>query len=483
MTIPPVSERFVEYFSLTTELPFREAISIPELLLKYYIKREGRFRRFITSELREHEGYKYLFFSVPYATTGEWQKVDVMVSPGKPLQITMWKNHPAIPQEFLRDLYEDIVVMVQLIEEKFRQMSYYSIFVEGMPPLTKASGGSPGDILTDSQTRFFILMIVVNFLLFFLFGDYAFFITFGFIFLISVFSGRLMTRGKPWEITRDNQFVYLVQIALVWEEYKQYAPSYQQHRVAINKAIYESTIAQGKPVTSEGVFKIFLQHGIELPSAAVIVREINLYAIIEHVAQKFQIPIPRVVLTPTMIPNAAASGPNSRLGVIIITGGLLFQLTQEELISIIGHEMSHLKAHDPLVLTTMTVGMLLPLYFGFFPINNLFMFFLYYWGITSVTYLIGKFLEARCDLDSALKLQDSKSLANGLRKIGFIRLLPLTLRSTGRQRSRIAWFHSDPHPPLEYRIERLEKMPLDREIKHTFTQSVKDVLSAIVSGS
>ncbi|MHA2059846.1 MAG: M48 family metalloprotease, partial [Candidatus Ranarchaeia archaeon] len=360
MSVPALQKELVEYFSITTELPFREAVLIPELLMKYYVKKEGRFRRFISSELKEQEGYKYLFFSVPYTTEGDWKKVDVMVSPGKPIKLTMWKNDPAIPAKFLRSLYEDIVVMIQLIEEKFRQMSFYSLFVEGMPPLTKKVAGRHSGMLTDAQTTFFILAIIVSFGLFFIIPQYSIFITFAFIFLTSIFSGRLMTRGKPWTITKDNRIVYLVHIALLWREYEQLAPNYKRARVEINQAIYNSTIALKLPVTSEAVYNACLDYGIQLPPESLIVQEIDLYALFEEVSTKYNMPIPKIVLAPTMIPNAAASGPNSRLGVVIITGGILFQLTTDELKSIIGHEMSHLKAHDPLVLTSLTVGMLLP---------------------------------------------------------------------------------------------------------------------------
>ncbi|MHA2406882.1 MAG: M48 family metallopeptidase [Candidatus Ranarchaeia archaeon] len=483
MTIPSLQKELVEYFSITTELPFREAVLIPELLMKYYVKKEGRFRKFITSELKEQGGYKYLFFSVPHTTEGEWQKVDVMVSPGKPIKITMWKNDPSIPTKFLRSLFEDIIVMIQLIEEKFRQMSYYSMFLEGMPPLTKKIGGRHSGMLTDSQTTFFILAIIVSFGLFIIIPDYAIIITFPFIFLTSIFSGRLMTRGKPWTITKDNRIVYLVHIALVWEEYERIAASYQRARLEINQAIYNSTIALKLPVTSEAVNNACLDYGVQLPPESLIVREIDVFSLFEEVSTKYKMSIPKIVLAPTMTPNAAASGPNSRLGVVIITGGILFQLTEDELKSIIGHEMSHLKAHDPLVLISLTVGMLLPVYLGYLPIDNFLLFLIYYWLIMMITYLIGKFLEARSDLDSAMILQNSENLATGLRKIGFIRLLPLH-RFVGRPRvSRMEWLSPDPHPPLAYRIDRLESMRLDKKVKHTFVASIRDVLSAIIRGT
>ena len=74
------------------------------------------------------------------------------------------------------------------------------------------------------------------------------------------------------------------------------------------------------------------------------IKKINIYSIVKEAATKFGLKIPKVVVKNTIIPNAAAAGPTPRLGTILITTGILNQLEQNELLSVIGHEMSHLKA-------------------------------------------------------------------------------------------------------------------------------------------
>jgi Zn-dependent protease with chaperone function len=45
--------------------------------------------------------------------------------------------------------------------------------------------------------------------------------------------------------------------------------------------------------------------------------------------------------TNSVIPNAAAAGPSPKFGTVIITTGILTQLEDNELESVIGHEISH----------------------------------------------------------------------------------------------------------------------------------------------
>ena len=51
-----------------------------------------------------------------------------------------------------------------------------------------------------------------------------------------------------------------------------------------------------------------------------------------------------------MVPNAAASGPSPSRGIVLITTGLLVQLEEPEVVSVLGHEFGHLKGRDPLIL-------------------------------------------------------------------------------------------------------------------------------------
>ena len=64
-------------------------------------------------------------------------------------------------------------------------------------------------------------------------------------------------------------------------------------------------------------------------------------------------------------------------------------------------------------------------------------------------------------------------LAGALEKIGFQRLLYERTPSFRLQE----WLGLDPHPPIYFRVARLEKLEAPKEIKHPLIQSIKDVVS------
>ncbi|MEM2092195.1 MAG: heat-shock protein HtpX, partial [Candidatus Bathyarchaeia archaeon] len=110
----------------------------------------------------------------------------------------------------------------------------------------------------------------------------------------------------------------------------------------------------------------------------------------------------------------------------------------------------------------------------FFPIIFFFG-LLYFFFALSIIYFIAKFFEARADLEAAIVLGKPNALANALRKIGYRRVW--MERASGRIGN---WLGMDPHPPLSFRIERLEKLSEPERIRHPFLQSIKDCVSDLL---
>jgi heat shock protein HtpX len=77
----------------------------------------------------------------------------------------------------------------------------------------------------------------------------------------------------------------------------------------------------------------------------------KLYRIVERVALKADVPMPRVAIIPMDTPNAFATGRNPENAVVAATEGLLHILTDEELEAVIAHEMAHVKNRDILIMT------------------------------------------------------------------------------------------------------------------------------------
>jgi heat shock protein HtpX len=71
-----------------------------------------------------------------------------------------------------------------------------------------------------------------------------------------------------------------------------------------------------------------------------------LYDIVQNLAQRAGLPMPRVYIIPDASPNAFATGRNPEHAAVAATEGILRLLTREELEGVIAHELAHVKHRD-----------------------------------------------------------------------------------------------------------------------------------------
>lgn len=76
-----------------------------------------------------------------------------------------------------------------------------------------------------------------------------------------------------------------------------------------------------------------------------------LYQTVERLAQRANLPMPRVYVSPEQAPNAFATGRNPRNGVVCATEGLLRVLDRNEVAGVMAHELAHIKHRDILTST------------------------------------------------------------------------------------------------------------------------------------
>ncbi|HET7260061.1 MAG TPA: zinc metalloprotease HtpX [Candidatus Acidoferrum sp.] len=75
----------------------------------------------------------------------------------------------------------------------------------------------------------------------------------------------------------------------------------------------------------------------------------RLYAVMERLAAKANIPLPRLYVVPEAAPNAFATGRNPRHASVAVTQGLLELMNDDELEGVIAHELSHVRNYDILI--------------------------------------------------------------------------------------------------------------------------------------
>ncbi len=77
----------------------------------------------------------------------------------------------------------------------------------------------------------------------------------------------------------------------------------------------------------------------------------ELYGTVQRLVQQADLPMPRVALIDSAMPNAFATGRSPSHAVVAVTRGLLQQLSQPELEAVLAHELTHIRNRDMVVMT------------------------------------------------------------------------------------------------------------------------------------
>src|SRR5690349_21162523 len=112
------------------------------------------------------------------------------------------------------------------------------------------------------------------------------------------------------------------------------------------------TIALGLAVVMNA-FAYFFSDKVALMSSGAkpVTREQlpRLYAVMERLAAKANLPVPKLYVVPEAAPNAFATGRNPRHASVAVTQGLLELMNDDELEGVIAHELSHVRNYDILI--------------------------------------------------------------------------------------------------------------------------------------
>ena len=202
------------------------------------------------------------------------------------------------------------------------------------------------------------------------------------------------------------------------------------------------------------------------------------YAIVRELAQKADMPMPRLFISPDMQPNAFATGRNPEHAAVAVTQGILQVLDWEELKGVLAHEISHVGNRDILigsVAAAIATGIMFISRFAMFfggddedrpnPIMLLAMMILAPMAGMLLQMAITRSREYEADRTGARLLGDGEPLARALAKIETAaQRIPMDVSPqqatlyivnplSGRKMQFGSLFRT--HPPTEDRIARL----------------------------
>ncbi|SHF13760.1 Heat shock protein. Metallo peptidase. MEROPS family M48B [Seinonella peptonophila] len=210
-----------------------------------------------------------------------------------------------------------------------------------------------------------------------------------------------------------------------------------------------------------------------------------LWQMIQRLANRAEIPMPKIYIIEDNSPNAFATGLSPQKGAVAMTTGLLHLLDQDEVEGVLAHEIAHIKNYD-VRLATIAISLVsavallsnLGSQFLIFSgghrdderqnpltlIISLLMLFLAPLIATYIRLAISRNREYLADASGAALCQNPLALASALRKISGI---PIPVQAANP--SSASLYFADPlkkqlaalfstHPPVEERVARLEAL-------------------------
>jgi heat shock protein HtpX len=215
----------------------------------------------------------------------------------------------------------------------------------------------------------------------------------------------------------------------------------------------------------------------------------RLYEVMERLAGKARLPMPKLYVIPEEAPNAFATGRNPRHASVAVTQGLLELMNDEELEGVIAHELSHVRNYDILtssiaatiagaITYLASMGRWAMLFGGFGRdreddregggLTALLMIFLAPFAALLLQLFLSRTREYSADQTGARMVGQPYGLISALQKLGaYNQRIPTTSLSPSTSALCIVkpFFGSgtlsslfSTHPPLEKRIQALREM-------------------------
>jgi len=217
----------------------------------------------------------------------------------------------------------------------------------------------------------------------------------------------------------------------------------------------------------------------------------KLHDIVRRLCQNADLPMPRIAVVRTSMPNAFATGRNQKNAVVAVTTGIMDRLNDSELEAVLAHELTHVKNRDMMVMTIATflssIAQMLVQWLPYFGMGGssrdrdsgssaivLFLVSLVVWIVSFILIrTLSRYREFAADRGAAIITGHPSHLVSALQKISGFRVPTEDLRKVEGPvsalfitpaisgKSLMNLFST--HPTLEARIEALQKIEMELE--------------------
>ncbi len=213
----------------------------------------------------------------------------------------------------------------------------------------------------------------------------------------------------------------------------------------------------------------------------------ELHQIVSRLCANADLPMPKIAVVKTSMPNAFATGRNQKNAVVAVTTGIMERLNNNELEAVLAHELTHVKNRDMMVMTIATflssVAQIMVQWLPFMgggsrdrdSSSNFIVLFLISLVVWIVSFILirtlSRYREFAADRGAAIMTGQPSHLVSALKKISGFRVPTEDLRKVEGPVSALFITPAisgssfmrlfSTHPTLEARIAALQKIEME----------------------